>query len=221
MLQALERVELSRLVCLSGAPVPEYAMEPLADYLDMLCSWNKGMNLVGLHSWQDVLTRLVLDSFYLARFLERLAMPAAPVCWDLGSGAGLPGIPLRMAWIRGAYYMVEAREKRALFISHMLARLRLPQTYVFRGRAEQFFQEQPRAADCIVSRAFMPWRQLLDFTAEHVQPGGFVIILANDAAPEQPPVSWRVALQESYGADGSMRYFWALQYDGTQQAAVQ
>ena len=221
MQHALERVELSRLVRLSGAPVPEYAMDPLAGYLDMLCSWNKGMNLVGPYSWQDVLTRLVLDSFYLARFLERLVIPTAPVSWDLGSGAGLPGIPLRMAWKRGAYYMVEAREKRALFISPVLARLQLSQTYVFRGRAERFFQEQPRAADCIVSRAFMPWRQLLDFTAEHVQPGGLVVILANDAAPKQVPVPWCVALQESYGVDGSLRYFWALQYDGTQQAAVQ
>ena len=127
--QSVDRKELARLAAASGAEVPQSALEPLAEYLEMLCQWNKAMNLVGPHTWQDMLTRLAMDSFHLAGFLDKLNLPEAPLCWDLGAGAGLPGIPLRMAWTRGAYYMIEVREKRALFISSVLSRLQLPSTH--------------------------------------------------------------------------------------------
>ena len=106
----VDRKELARLVASTGADVPEKALEPLGIYLEMLCQWNKAMNLVGPHSWQNMLTRLVADSFHLAPFLSGLPMPASPLTWDLGAGAGLPGIPLRMLWPDGSYYMVEVRE---------------------------------------------------------------------------------------------------------------
>ena len=154
--QSVDRKELARLAAASGAEVPQSALEPLAEYLEMLCQWNKAMNLVGPHTWQDMLTRLAVDSFHLAGFLDKLNLPEAPLCWDLGAGAGLPGIPLRMAWTRGAYYMIEVREKRALFISSVLSRLQLPSTHIFRGPVEHFFQGQYYKADCILSRAFMP-----------------------------------------------------------------
>lgn len=99
--QAVDRKELARLAAATGADVPQEALEPLGVYLEMLCQWNKAMNLVGPHSWQDMLTRLVADSFHLASFLDSLSVPAAPLTWDLGAGAGLPGIPLRMLWTKG------------------------------------------------------------------------------------------------------------------------
>ncbi len=208
--QEVDRKELARLVEAAGAPVPAAALEPLAAYLEQLCRWNDAMNLVGPRCWQDVLTRLVVDSFHLAVFLDGLALPASPLCWDLGSGAGLPGVPLRMLWTRGVYHMVEVREKRALFIADVLARLRLPGTHVFRGAAERFFQEQERPADCVVSRAFMPWRRLLDFVRDHVRPGGVLVVLALEFAPRDLPAPWRLVRQQSYTAAGAERRFWAL-----------
>ena len=101
--QTVDRKELARLAAATGADVPPAALEPLAVYLEMLCRWNAAMNLVGARSWQDILARLVADSFHLASFLEELPLPEEPLSWDLGSGAGLPGIPLRMAWTRGGY----------------------------------------------------------------------------------------------------------------------
>ena len=102
--QSVDRKELARLVAATGAEVPQAALEPLAEYLEMLCQWNKAMNLVGPHTWQDIFGRLAVDSFHLADFLNKLDLPEAPLCWDLGAGAGLPGIPLRMVWRRGAHH---------------------------------------------------------------------------------------------------------------------
>ena len=142
----------------AGFELTEETLPPLAGYLGLLIQWNRVMNLVGTRTTEDTFFTLVVDSLHLGRFLrEDVEYSAAPCCWDLGSGAGLPGLPLRMIWQEGDYWMVEAREKRALFLSTVLAKYPLPGTHVFRGRAEAFMAGPPaRTADLIVSRAFMP-----------------------------------------------------------------
>lgn len=210
------------------------ALEPaqavhLAAYLTLLLQWNRAMNLVGARSWEDALERLVYDSFELAHFLDQAVMPGLPascgsafsshgqqfpspeeemlpVTWDLGAGAGLPGIPLRVVWQAGTYWLVEAREKRALFLSTVLARVSLPRTRVFRGRAEIFMQE--RQADIILSRAFMPWRDVLNLAKEHLRPGGHVVLLLNEPVEAEP--GWCLSASHSYTIGNDARYFCAL-----------
>lgn len=193
-----------------GCPVPEQAYSPLLTYLSLLMQWNTVMNLVGTHSWRETLESLLADSFYLAEFLQSLALPAEPECWDLGAGAGLPGIPLRMVWQQGHYTLVEAREKRALFLSTVVARAGLSKTAVFRGRAEAFFaQAQP--ADVVVSRAFLPWQEVLAFIEPHIQPTGLAIFLTLEPMPARVPAGWCAVQQQAYAIEGDTRYFWALQ----------
>lgn len=189
--------ELAACARQAGFAIPESALSPLAVYLDRLIRWNSVMNLVGARDWREALGNLVGDSIHLADFLERLPLPADPLCWDLGSGAGLPGIPLRMVWQRGDYWLVEAREKRALFLAQTLHALGLPRTHVYRGRAEVFFAEQARGADGVISRAFMPPRPLLDLLAPRLAPGGLVILLLNEADPELAPV-WEIVAEQTY-----------------------
>ena len=106
----------------AGFELTEETFPPLAGYLGLLIQWNRVMNLVGTRAAEDTFFTLVVDSLHLGRFLrEDVEYSAAPCCWDLGSGAGLPGLPLRMIWQEGDYWMVEAREKRALFLSTVLA----------------------------------------------------------------------------------------------------
>lgn len=171
------------------------------------------MNLVGPHAWRDIFTRLVVDSLHLGPFLRRLPLPAAPLTWDLGAGAGLPGLPLRLVWPDGGYYMVEVREKRAIFLSNALARLDMSATHVFRGTVEHFFQGQCCPADCIVSRAFMPWRELLDLVRDRLRPHGVLVCLALEPVPDRLPAPWRCVDRQSYAAAGDGRWFWALSPD--------
>ena len=177
----------------AGLTIPAQAIPPLAAYLTELLRWNSVMNLVGAHDWREALVNLAGDSFHLAAFLADLPLPEAPLHWNLGSGAGLPGIPLRMVWERGDYWLVEAREKRALFLSRMVCSLRLPRTHVYRGRVEQFFGTQPHGADCVISRAFMPPETLLPLLAPHLAPEGLVILLCNRLPASLPPAWERVA----------------------------
>ncbi|MEG6506644.1 16S rRNA (guanine(527)-N(7))-methyltransferase RsmG [Nitratidesulfovibrio sp. 1201_IL3209] len=197
--------ELARLCAEAGfAPdeTPEAAQAVLAGYLELLMKWNRVMNLVGTRTWQATFRTLIVDSLHLARFLRSLPLPEAPETWDLGAGAGLPGIPLRAVWQAGIYHLVDAREKRTLFLSNVLARHPLPGTVVFRGRVEEFMPTRPKA-DCVVSRAFLPWPEVLELVRGHVAPGGVVVFLANEGAPASLPTGWRVAARAEYAVQAS------------------
>ncbi|MFH1914931.1 MAG: 16S rRNA (guanine(527)-N(7))-methyltransferase RsmG [Pseudomonadota bacterium] len=189
----------------------------LADYLGQLVKWNAKMNLVGPSDWRTVFDTLVVDSLYLADFLKGLDLGDAPLCLDLGAGAGLPGIPLRMLWPRGDYWLVESRDKRATFMRSAVGRLGLPATHVFHGRAEEALGKLDRhgqhaTADLIVSRAFMPWPELLPFVRPMLRPGGTLVVLANTPPPPEPdlPAGWSLADVASYPVAGKTRYFWSL-----------
>lgn len=210
------REEMQILACAAEAageafslPSPE-GMGLLTAYLELVMKWNRVMNLVGPYSWQETLRILLVDSFYLAPFLDSLALPHAPRCWDLGAGAGLPGIPLRIVWPKGQYALVEAREKRAVLLQTVLVACPLPGVSVVRGRAEAFMAGQP-PAHLVVSRAFLPWEKVLDMVAPHMEPQGYAVFLTLAPAPEQPPPGWTVAGEKRYSIEQGVRYFWALQ----------
>jgi 16S rRNA (guanine527-N7)-methyltransferase len=191
------------------------AVAGIRTYLELLMRWNKAMNLVGASTWQTALDDLILDSLHLASFLPALGMPENPACWDIGAGAGLPGIPLRLVWQEGTYTMIEVREKRALFMRTVLAALRLPRTAVFGGRAETFFA-RAGLADLILSRAFMPWEKMLSFVEPHLAPSGRAIFLALAAPPERVPPGWRLERDYAYTSGTKQRRFWSFTRCGGQ-----
>lgn len=117
-------------------------LEKLVQYLDLLSFWNTRLNLVGPGDPRKIFKNLVLDSFYLANFIESIFISPPTHCWDPGAGAGLPGIPLRIIWNKGSYAMIEARAKRALFLKTAVARIDLPAVQVFEGRIEDFLKKK-------------------------------------------------------------------------------
>ena len=184
----------------------------LAYYLTLLVKWNKSMNLVGPQGWEQVFHSLIIDSLHLADFLDSLELPANPVTLDLGAGAGLPGIPLRTIWQAGDYRLVESREKRCIFMRTALRMMRLPRTNVFQGRAEKIPAEN-LPADLILSKAFMPWKELLEFVKPMLAEQGRIVILSNDPAPaEQDLDDPDYELEDSmqYKAGDKTHYFWCL-----------
>jgi len=209
----------------------------LAHYLTLLLKWNRAMNLVGRAGWPEVFRDLAADSLYLAEFLRELDLPAQPLTLDLGAGAGLPGLPLRVIWEAGDYLLVEVREKRAIFLRQVVGELRqvdgqsggqavsLPGVRVFHGRAEAVQPELARLglrprADLIVSRAFLPWPKLLPLAAELLTPttgqgGGRLVVLSNEPPPAAASLAgygggFALEASRAYPSGGKTRYFWSL-----------
>ncbi|MBD5553670.1 MAG: hypothetical protein HDQ44_04965 [Desulfovibrio sp.] len=125
---------------------------------------------------------------------------------DLGAGAGLPGVPLRILWPHGHYLWIERAQRRALFLENVNARLRLGMQGVCASAQAWFGGGQ--LADCIVSRAFMPWRKLLALCTSALTQAGAIIIMANSPPPMLPP-PWRVAASLAYAPCGKQRWLWA------------
>jgi 16S rRNA (guanine527-N7)-methyltransferase len=167
------------------------------------------MNLVGPYSWKDILTILIIDSLHLNQFLRSLPLPAAPVTWDFGAGAGLPGIPLRALWQEGEYHLVDVREKRAMFMEQTVKRLRIPNTTVYKGRVEEFMARHD-PADLMLSRAFMPWEKLLDLVGSNIKSQGRIVVLALEPVPQDLIEGWSVEKEISYSVGKDTRYFWSL-----------
>ncbi len=213
--QNLTTQQLAEVCASWPMTVEEKTLSPLATYVMLLMRWNKVMNLVGARHWQECMTNLIVDSFHLAEFIRQLPLETSEDfhCLDLGAGAGLPGIPLRMLWQEGQYHLIEVREKRALFLSNVLAQVPLPRTQVFRGRAEEFFEQAKAPAQMIVSRAFMPWEQMLALVAPALADDGRVIFLTLDKAPQAllEELGWKVEKEYGYKVHGQKRFFWSVQ----------
>ncbi len=188
----------------------------LAAYLRLLMKWNRKMNLVGPRDWRVVLETLVADSMHLANFLfsremERLLPDQGLHTLDFGAGAGLPGIPLRLFWTKGAYHLIESRTKRAVFLRQAAAELGLPETDVFEGRAETFLQRTGLGREgfsLCLSRAFMPWPEFLSLIAEMFE-RDYAVLLMTNALPDaaKAPRGLAPAAQASYVVGGAERYF--------------
>ena len=167
----------------------------LAVYLGLLVHWRRKVNLIGPADWPTMLATLVADSWHVADFLagtEAAAIlppaGASLVSLDFGAGAGLPGIPLRAFWNRGPYVLLEAREKRAIFLGEIVARLGLLDVSVAEGRVADtvpvVLARHPEAFVLCVSRAFAPWPEFLALCRELVRPPMAVLTMTGEAVSE-------------------------------------
>jgi len=142
-------------------------------YLTELKLWNARINLTGLKTDRDMVIKHFLDSLAVLPFLE-----AAASLVDLGSGAGFPGLVLKLARPQLALTLVEARGKKAAFLDYLIARLGVTgaavvQTHLTPARARRW---QPQV-QAVVSRAAFPLPRFLELAAPLLAPGGVALAL--------------------------------------------
>ncbi len=192
--------------------LPDDLRKSLIDYLGLLMTWNKKLNLVGCKDWPSTFNQLIVDSLYLADFLSTLSLPADPYILDVGAGAGIPGIPLRMKWTKGTYLMLEPREKKATFIHYALAKLGLIKTFVLKNKLQDLSTDKDNF-DLILSRGLMNWKKFLPLAAPFLTSQGQVLIFSNHAWENQLtyPKEWPIINQFKYQiGPNQVRYFWLL-----------
>ena len=143
--------------------LPTGAEAKLLAYLDLLLKWNKTYNLTALREPAKMVSHHLLDSLSV---LPHLAQ--GPIA-DIGSGAGLPGIPLALAQPQRAISLNDSNHKKATFLKQAVIELAVANATVVHARTEDWRPEPPPA--CIISRAFA---ELADFlsAARHLAPPG-------------------------------------------------
>ncbi|SPD76226.1 Ribosomal RNA small subunit methyltransferase G [uncultured Desulfobacterium sp.] len=143
----------------------------LSVYLDELWDWNRKINLTGLYSKEQIIDDLLVDSLIPSRFL-----PHEGRLLDLGSGAGMPAIPLKISKPALIMDLVEANSKKVVFLRHVIRLAGLSKISVIQGRIENSHKLlHPEGYHVITARALAHLSQVITWCGPHLIKGGQVV----------------------------------------------
>ena len=145
-------------------------------YFQELVEWNRSVNLTAIVGPGEVASKHFLDSLSVARVTPDGTLAVGALA-DVGSGAGFPGLPLKIAWPGLHVTLIESVGKKAAFLRHIVETLGLDGVEVENGRAETLAHE-PRLRerfDVVTARAVAHMAALAELTLPFCRPGGMVV----------------------------------------------
>ena len=175
---------------------------PLLDYLALLARWNRAYNLTAVRDPREMVVRHLLDSLAMHAAVAPLAARGGALA-DLGTGAGLPGIPLAIAHPGLQVTLVESNGKKARFLREAVRTLVLPNAQVAEARIEA--APGSGTFDAITARALATLPRILELGGHLLAPGGQLLamkgVVPDDEIAALPP-GWRVARIEPLAVPG-------------------
>jgi 16S rRNA (guanine527-N7)-methyltransferase len=196
-----------------GSRLGEDAWLRLSTYIRLLHRWSAQVNLVSQDDRAVLATkhlRTAVDAATLAQ-----AVPHRTIL-DIGSGAGIPGVPLAICLPESRVYLVESRRRRAHFLREIIRRLDLIGVKVVPARAEAWSGPGGGGVDLVTARAVAPVPQLLALATPHLAPwGGLLTTLPSGSHPpgsRHPEVRWPERTDP-------LRPIWGLFYPGKGSSA--
>ena len=147
-------------------PLPPAARSSLLAYLALVEKWNRVYNLTAIREPEKMLGHHVLDSLAVAPHLVGTTL------LDVGSGAGLPGIPLAIARPHLSVTLLEANHKKAAFLKQAAIELALSNVEVVAERVEAW--QAPRQYDVVISRAFSDLAEFVTLAGRHCAADGML-----------------------------------------------
>ncbi|MEC8855821.1 MAG: 16S rRNA (guanine(527)-N(7))-methyltransferase RsmG [Chloroflexota bacterium] len=161
-----------------GVALSDEQLEQFEVYFHELADWNKRANLTAIIEYKAVQVKHFLDSLTVCLTArEYLAGPVRVM--DVGAGAGLPGLALKLAFPEMELALVESVGKKTAFLEHLVATLGLEEVSVHTGRAEDLAREEGLrdAFDLVVVRALAKLPLLLEFSLPFCKTGGRLVAL--------------------------------------------
>jgi 16S rRNA (guanine527-N7)-methyltransferase len=164
------------------APLTALQLDQISIYINLLLRWNSRINLTAIREPQEIVTRHFGESLFAARhLLPGSSMPApssdfasAARATDLGSGAGFPGLPLKIWSPQTAVTLIESNHKKVAFLREVIRALTLTSIDVFPGRVQDF----PAGTAAIVTlRAVERFTSILPIAVHLLEPGGRLALL--------------------------------------------
>ena len=159
-----------------GIRLSEKQLEQFYDYFQFLVEKNKVMNLTGITEYEEVIQKHFLDSLSLIRVIPDIASQKLTVI-DLGTGAGFPGIPLKIAFPELDITLMDSLNKRILFLQEVIDALGLKKVSAVHGRAEEMASNATHRQqyDFCVSRAVSNLAVLTEYCLPFVKKGGLFV----------------------------------------------
>ncbi|OQX12942.1 MAG: 16S rRNA (guanine(527)-N(7))-methyltransferase RsmG [Thiothrix lacustris] len=161
-------------------------------YLQLLQRWNKVYNLTAVRDPAEMQSLHIADSLSVAPYLR------GTTCLDVGSGAGLPGIPLAIIQPQRQFTLLDTNGKKTRFMQQAVLELGLSNVSVIQSRVESW--QQVGCFDAVISRAFASLRDFVTFTGKHAGENGILYAMKGrypDSELAELPSGWQVTAQHT------------------------
>ena len=156
------QTQLERGIAALGVTLPEGAVDRLLDYRELLERWNKAYNLTAVRNADEMIARHLIDSLAILPYVHGRSLA------DLGTGPGLPGIPLAIAEPAREVLMVDSNGKKVRFLREAIRSLKLTNGRALQSRVE----DVEGTFECITARAFATLADMLGWGGHLLAPGG-------------------------------------------------
>lgn len=180
---------LRRAAAAMGVALSEAAVDKLLAYQALMIKWNRTYNLTAIRDPEEMLVQHLLDSLVVAPLLPHGPLTLA----DVGSGGGLPGIPLAIARPEIQVTLIETSSKKSAFQQQVKIELGLSNVSVYSGRVEDY--KDKVSFDAVISRAFAELKDFVTWSGDLAKPQGRLYAMKGiypDAEVAALPAGWTV-----------------------------
>ena len=157
-------------------------IEQFYNYMNILIEWNKIMNLTGITEPKEVITKHFIDSLTVLNKIDKQSKLI-----DVGTGAGFPGIPIKIAFPEIEVVLLDSLNKRIKFLNKVIEKLQLDNIKTIHGRAEDYGKDKNyrEKYDIAIARAVAPLNILLEYLMPFVKVGGKCICMKGSNVEEE------------------------------------
>ena len=154
-------------------------------FLQEMSRWNQVHNLTAIEGETDSIQLHLIDSIAVLPVLRRFLKTSSPKIADLGSGGGLPAIPIAIVEPEWRLSLIEAVRKKAAFLQHARGSLKLKNINILSERVENAAMHQKGQFDAVISRAFTGLARFLELSLPFLKPDGLVFAMKGKRADEE------------------------------------
>lgn len=167
-----------------GVELTDRQLEQFNSYYELLVEWNKVMNLTAITEFEEVLQKHFIDSISIAGSMD---MEKCESIIDIGTGAGFPGLPLKIVYPHIKVVLLDSLNKRIRFLDEIVDNLKLSDIETIHGRAEDIAKkdEYREQFDFVVSRAVANLASLAEYCIPFVKKGGYFVSYKSGSAEEE------------------------------------
>lgn len=184
-----------------GLNLSQTQIADLELFLQELGRWNQVHNLTAIEGEKDSIRLHLVDSIVVLPILREFLKGPAPRIADLGSGGGLPAIPIAIIQGEWRLTLIEAVRKKTAFLQHVRGVLKLKNIEVLSDRVENVATQQKGQFDAVISRAFTNLARYLELSLPLIKPNGLVFAMKAKRADEEmasvPQGQWRLLADQA------------------------
>ena len=168
-----------------GLVLSQKQVADLNTFLQELERWNRVHNLTSVEGEQASIDLHLFDSIAILPIMREFLPPTQVQIADLGSGGGLPAIPIAIAEPNWSISLIEAVRKKTAFLQNVKGKLGLGNASIYSDRVEHVASQEPGKYDAVISRAFTSLDRFLDLAEPFLKPGGLVFAMKAKRADEE------------------------------------